>query len=97
MSTLLLAIRIAEKLNRSQMKVLAYFVEHKIYEGSYGELAREIYGNYSQYSNLRKYINQLAKLGLLAVDINNECNCFDGNRTYIALSRDWQSILEGSE
>jgi len=96
MSTLLLAMRIAEKLNRSQMKVLAYFIEHRVFEGSYGELAKEIYGNYSQYSNLRKYINQLAKLGLLAVDVNNECNCFDGNRTYVTLSRDWQKNLIGA-
>ena len=96
MSTLLLAMRIAEKLNRSQMKVLAYFIEHRVFEGSYGELAKEIYGNYSQYSNLRKYINQLAKLGLLAVDVNNECNCFDGNRTYVTLSRDWQENLIGA-
>ena len=97
MSTLLLAIRIAEKLNRSQMKVLAYFIEQGTYEGSYYELAKEIYGNKEQYSNVRKYVKQLSQLGLLAVDSNFECCRSDTNRTYIALSRDWQSILEGSE
>lgn len=93
MSNLLLAMSIAEKLNKSQMKVLLYFAIHKVYEGSYGELAKAIYGNYNQYSNLRKYINQLAKLGLLCVDVNTECNCFDSNRTCIALASDWQEKL----
>lgn len=93
MTNLMLAMRIAEKLNRSQMKVLMYFVQHKVFEGSYNELAKAIYGNSKQYSNTRKYINQLAQLGLLAVDVNTECNYFDGNRTLIQIASDWETKL----
>ena len=95
MLNLLLAIRIAEKLNKSQMKVLAYFVEHGAFEGSYYELAKAIYDSREQYSNVRKYVKQLAELRLLAVDSNFECCRSDTNRTYIALTENWRQILEG--
>lgn len=96
MSTLLLAMRIAEKLNRSQMLVLKYFIEHGNFEGNYKDLAIAIYGNPTQFSNLRKYVNQLAKMKLLAVEVNKECNYFDTNRTFIALNNDWRENLIGA-
>ena len=89
MANLLMAMRIAKKLNRSQMTVLLYFAIHKDFTGSYMELSEKIYGNEGQYSNLRKYVMQLADMGLLAVDNDTE--------TCIFINPDWQEILTKGE
>lgn len=86
---LLLALDIAEKLSKSQAKVLRYFVQHKMFEGSYRELSSEIYGKPNQQSNARKFVMELQDMGFLMVAVNDDCCCFDTKRTYIQFNPDW--------
>ena len=59
-------------------------------EGSYRELAIAIYGKSSVASNVNKYVKHLADIGLLVVAVNDDCNCFDTNRTCIYINPDWR-------
>jgi hypothetical protein len=93
MATLLMAMQIAKKLNGSQIRVLEYFVKHKRFEGSYRELSSEIYGKNTLASNTRRFVNELAEMGILAVAVNDECYCFDSNRTLIHINENWLEAI----
>lgn len=89
MNTLSLAIALSEKLYKSHIRVLKYFMENSIFEGSYRELSKILYGKPNQQSNARKFVNELADMGVLMVAVNDDCSCFDTNRTYIQLNPEW--------
>lgn len=89
MNTLTLAIALSEKLYKSHIKVLKYFLENPIFEGSYRELSSILYGKPNLQSNARKFVNELADMGVLMVIVNNDCPSRDRNRTYIQLNSDW--------
>lgn len=89
MATLLLAMQLAKKLNGSHIKVLEWFVQHGEFEGSYRELASEIYGKSAFASNLRRYVNELMDMGVLMVAVNDDCPNNDTNRTFISLNAEW--------
>jgi hypothetical protein len=93
MNTLTLAITLSEKLYKSHIKVLKYFLENPIFEGSYRELSSILYGKPNQQSNARKLVNELADMGVLMVEINNDCPSRDQNRTHIQLSPNWLQVL----
>lgn len=93
MANLLLAMQLAKKLNGSHIKVLEWFVQHGEFEGSYRELASEIYGKSALASNLRKYVNELQDIGVLMVEINDDYPSNDTNRTLILLNPEWESKL----
>ena len=88
--TLLQALTLAEKLDKSHIKVLRWFIENRQFEGSYRELAIAIYEKSSVASNVNKYVKHLADIGLLVVAVNDDCNCFDTNRTCIYINPDWR-------
>ena len=88
--TLLQALNLAEKLEKSHIKVLKWFIENGQFEGSYRELSSAIYGKPNVASNVNKYVKHLADIGLLVVAVNDDCNCFDVNRTYIYINPDWK-------
>lgn len=44
MNTISLAIALSEKLYKSHIRVLKYFMENPIFEGSYRELSSILYG-----------------------------------------------------
>ena len=52
MATLLQAIQLAERLEKSHIKVLKWFIQNGNFEGSYRELAENIYGNAKYASNV---------------------------------------------
>lgn len=89
MNTLTLAIALSEKLYKSHIKVLKYFMENPVFEGSYRELSSILYGKPNLQSNARKFVNELADMGVLMVIVNNDCPSRDQNRTYIRLNPDW--------
>jgi hypothetical protein len=89
MNTLTLAIALSEKLYKSHIKVLKYFLENPIFEGSYRELSNILYGKPNLQSNARKFVNELADMGVLMVIVNNDCPSRDQSRTYIQLNPDW--------
>ena len=89
MNALTLAIALSEKLYKSHIKVLKYFMENPVFEGSYRELSSILYGKPNQQSNARKFVNELADMGVLMVIVNNDCPSRDQNRTYIQLNPDW--------
>lgn len=88
--TLLQALTLAERLDKSHIKVLRWFIENRQFEGSYRELSTAIYGKPSVASNVNKYVKYLADIGLLVVAVNDDCNCFDTNRTCIYINSDWR-------
>lgn len=90
MANLLLAMQLAKKLNASHIRVLEWFVQHGDFEGSYRELANEIYGKTSVASNVRRYVNELQDMGVLMVAINDDCPQNDTNRTFISLNSEWK-------
>ena len=87
--TLLQALTLAEKLEKTHIKVLKWFIENGQFEGSYRELSSILYGKPNQQSNARKFVNELADMGVLMVIVNNDCPSRDQNRTYIQLNPDW--------
>ena len=87
--TLLQALNLAEKLEKSHIKVLKWFVKNGQFEGSYRELSSILYGKPNLQSNARKFVNELADMGVLMVIVNNDCPSRDRNRTYIQLNPDW--------
>lgn len=89
MNTISLAITLSEKLYKSHIKVLKYFMENPVFEGSYRELSSILYGKPNLQSNARKFVNELADMGVLMVIVNNDCPSRDQNRTYIQLNPDW--------
>lgn len=89
MANLMLALELAEKLNKSQIKMLRYFVEHKTFEGSYRELSRQIHGKPELASNTRLCAKSLEDIGALMISTNDECLWSDTNRTYIEINPDW--------
>ena len=89
MNTLTLAIALSEKLYKSHIKVLKYFLKNPIFEGSYRELSSILYGKPNLQSDARKFVNELADMGVLMVIVNNDCPSRDQNRTYIQLNPDW--------
>ncbi len=89
MNNLLIAIELAKKLKPAHLNVLEYFVKHEKFEGSYRELAIQIYGKTSSASNLRKYIKDLEDMGICVVAVNEDCSCFDTNRTMIYINKNW--------
>lgn len=93
MNTLTLAIALSEKLYKSHIKVLKYFMENPVFEGSYRELSKMLYGKPNQQSNARKFVNELADMGVLIVEVNNDCPSRDQNRTYIQLNPNWLQAL----
>lgn len=92
MNNLKIAILLAEKLSKSHIKVLKYFMGNPIFEGSYRELSSILYGKPNQQSNARRFVNELANMGILMVTVNDDCGCFDTNRTYIQLNPNWEKI-----
>lgn len=88
--TLLQALTLAEKLEKSHIKVLKWFIENGQFEGSYRELSTAIYGKPKVASNVNKYVRHLAEIRLLVVVVNDDCNCFDVNRTCIYVNPDWK-------
>lgn len=94
MATLLQAIQLAERLEKSHIKVLKWFIQNGNFEGSYRELAENIYGNAKYASNVHKYVTYLADMGLLVVAVNSECNCFDTKRTYIYINKE-SDLIDG--
>lgn len=93
MNTLTLAIELSEKLYKAHIKVLKYFLKNPIFEGSYRELSSILYGKPNQQSNARRLVNELADMGILVVAVNDDCSCFDRNRTYIQLNPNWLQAL----
>lgn len=93
MANLLLAMQLAKKLNGSHIKVLEWFVQHGEFEGSYRELANEIYGKSTVASNLRKYVVELQDMGILMVAVNDDCPNNDTNRTFISLNSEWKNKI----
>lgn len=89
MNTLSLAISLSEKLYKSHIKILKYFMENPVFEGSYRELSSMLYGKPNLQSNARKFVNELADMGILMVIVNNDCPSRDQNRTYIQLNPEW--------
>lgn len=94
MNTLLLAMELAKKITHSQIRVLEYFIQHPIFEGSYRELSYVIYGKPNQQSNARKFVMELQDMGILMVAVNDDCCCFDTKRTYIQLNAEWEDCFE---
>lgn len=93
MTNLLLAMQLAKKLNGSHIRVLEWFVQHGDFEGSYRELANEIYGKSTVASNLRKYVVELQDMGILMVAVNDDCPNNDTNRTFISLNPEWKERI----
>ena len=89
MANLILALDLAEKLNKSQVKMLRYFAEHKVFEGSYRELSKAIHGKPQLASNTRLCVKSLEDMGALMVITNDECKWSDTNRTYIQINPEW--------
>lgn len=92
MNSLKIAILLAEKLKKSHLRVLEYFMENPMFEGSYRELSSILYGKPNQQSNARRFVNELADMGILMVAVNDDCGCFDTNRTYIHLNQNWECL-----
>lgn len=93
MNTISLAIALSEKLYKSHIKVLKYFMENPVFEGSYRELSSILYGKPNLQSNVRKFVNELADMGVLIVEVNNDCPSRDQNRTHIQLNPNWLQAL----
>lgn len=93
MNTISLAITLSEKLYKAHIKVLKYFLENPIFEGSYRELSSILYGKPNQQSNARRLVNELANMGVLIVTVNNDCPSRDQNRTHIQLNPNWLQTL----
>lgn len=59
MNTISLAIALSEKLYKSHIKVLKYFMENPVFEGSYRELSSILYGKPNLQSNARNLLMSL--------------------------------------